>query len=455
MARLLPRWLALAAVAVTAFAPPLHAEGFGDPKKGEQLFFEHSFGANAASVPLKVFEAMQDLFPRFSREELTKHYGLLLRPGRELPIGFVSSPALGVDRLSFNCSLCHTGQIDGKLVPGLPNVNLRMQRFQEDMVAAIESPRFTSDAVLARIQARHPHLSCGEALQIRLWILGAKWQAPSQKPLPYRAGPGRFDLMGAFKQRLGLPMHHFNAFMDIPALFGTRDLKRYPRDGAIGGNQDLVRYLIVRISGDNAPLVHGEVPQWVHDLNAYLFSLDPPRYPYPIDRAKAAAGRKVFNQTCAGCHGTYGLFDEHHPNQIVPIGVVGTDPNRIRIWDAASIAYMKRDPILKQLDLKPGVGFVPPSLRGVWATAPYLHNGSVPTIYDVLSNPDKRPKHFWRGGYPFDPVHVGLSTIDRPADPSQFLYDTTISGNGNQGHPFGEPLTETERMQVIEYLKTI
>ena len=65
------------------------------------------------------------------------------------------------------------------------------------------------------------------------------------------------------------------------------------------------------------------------------------------------------------------------------------------------------------------------------------------------------PDVFYRGGDHFDPVKVGLSTIEAPADDTQFRYDTTLPGNGHQGHPFGVPLTDEDRWAVVEYLKTL
>jgi hypothetical protein len=419
-------------------ALPAYAASPDAVQRGEQLFFEHSFGPTASSIPMAVFQALQRQDQRFAPEALTERYGLLYKSGRELPIGFVGAPALGVERLSFNCSLCHTGRAAGRVVAGMPNTGLRMQEFEEDLMDALKRG--------VDVTGANPY----ETAQIKLWLMLARRQAEAFKPSPHRAGPGRFDLLQTFKKRLGLPPHTFNAQMDIPALYGARMLKRYPRDGALGGNQDLVRYLIVRLSGDNSPLKDGKVPGWVTDLNAYLASLEPPANPYPVDRARAAEGHQLFRNTCAPCHGVYEPYELSHPNRIIPQAVVGTDPQRVQVWDAASIAYVKRDAIMRQLDLQPGVGMLPPSLRGVWATPPYLHNGSVPTLYDVLSDPKSRPATF-RRGTAYDPVRVGL---DRDAVDG-FLYDTRIPGNGNMGHPFGVPLSERERMAVIEYLKTL
>ena len=94
-------------------------------------------------------------------------------------------------------------------------------------------------------------------------------------------------------------------------------------------------------------------------------------------------------------------------------------------------------------------------LEGIWATAPYLHNGSVPTLYDLLQPPAKRPPAFPVGTRTFDPAKVGYDT-DPKADGNTFKFDTSLDGNSNKGHVYGvDQLTETQRLELIEYLKTL
>ena len=101
-------------------------------------------------------------------------------------------------------------------------------------------------------------------------------------------------------------------------------------------------------------------------------------------------------------------------------------------------------------------------LNGIWATAPYLHNGSVPTLYDLLlprrdptkdpPNGEYRPEKFMVGSREFDPVKVGL----RSEGYDGFLFDTNMQGNSNDGHNYGtKGLTKEERLDLVEYLKTL
>jgi len=100
-------------------------------------------------------------------------------------------------------------------------------------------------------------------------------------------------------------------------------------------------------------------------------------------------------------------------------------------------------------------------LHGIWATPPFLHNGSVPTLYDLLLPEEQRPKTFYVGSRLFDPVKVGYET---GAYEGGFLVDTSLPGNANTGHQFrsdggagviGPALSDNERYQIIEYLKVM
>ena len=97
--------------------------------------------------------------------------------------------------------------------------------------------------------------------------------------------------------------------------------------------------------------------------------------------------------------------------------------------------------------------YAPRPLYGIWAASPYLHNGSVPTLYHLLLPPDQRPKTFALGSREYDPVKLGF-TVDTNCSQQDCVVDTTRVGDGNGGHPFGTDLTEADRMALLEYLKT-
>jgi len=101
------------------------------------------------------------------------------------------------------------------------------------------------------------------------------------------------------------------------------------------------------------------------------------------------------------------------------------------------------------------VGYNPPFLDGLWLRAPYLHNGSVPTLRDLLNPPAQRPQVFWRGYDLYDPVNVGFVTRGADAERIGTRYDTRERANGNQGHVFGTTLLPMQKDALVEYLKTL
>ncbi len=205
------------------------------------------------------------------------------------------------------------------------------------------------------------------------------------------------------------------------------------------------------------------------DIRTYIESIEPPVYPFEIDSTLAQQGKKVFEDTCSACHGTYGE-QVSYPNRIVPIDVVGTDPSLIEFAFGDGQAYVEwfNQSLFAELaQVYPSKGYVAPPLDGIWATAPFLHNGSVPTIRALLNSPT-RPS-LWRhevtdsaSKTQFNQSDLGWNFIDlaNNAEASAgvgaaWVYDTRVKGYSNTGHQFGDGLSAAQRDAVIEYLKTL
>jgi hypothetical protein len=94
-------------------------------------------------------------------------------------------------------------------------------------------------------------------------------------------------------------------------------------------------------------------------------------------------------------------------------------------------------------------------LNGIWATGPYLHNGSVPSLTELLKPDSDRVKEFYVGSWIFDPVNVGITSVPTEGGGPMFLFKTSTVGNSNAGHNFGTTLTAEQKKQLIEYLKSL
>jgi hypothetical protein len=216
----------------------------------------------------------------------------------------------------------------------------------------------------------------------------------------------------------------------------------------------------------NFPSAFHEAESDFKDIREFLLSIEAPKYPLPIDQKLAARGEIVFKDTCTRCHGTYGA-KWTYPNRIVPLKEIGTDPRRYEGISRRFGEYYNKSWFAVDSKALASDGYQAPPLDGVWATAPYLHNGSVPTVYHLL-NSKTRPKLYTRTysteREAYDEKKLGwkVQTLDRAPDPKatkpvelRRIYDTSLPGRGNGGHTYGDRLTEEERLAVIEYLKTL
>jgi mono/diheme cytochrome c family protein len=225
-------------------------------------------------------------------------------------------------------------------------------------------------------------------------------------------------------------------------------------------------------------------------LETYLGNHPPPKYPYPTDPAKVAAGKPLFDQYCAHCHdrkdttGTVMSLDYTDPETGKKLG---TDPARVESWNAD--AAIRANNFVKAFGIeRPGLvqanptGYVRAFLDGIWLRAPYLHNGSVPTLRDLLNPAAARPKVFYRGYDVYDPEDVGFISRKVQAERLKFPWDEVprvatryevcmatkddacllvngkeipVRSNSNAGHEFGTDLSPDQKNALLEYLKTL
>ena len=382
-------------------------------------------------------------------EKFRERYGLHAAPypNGGLPMGLKKSSFAFRTGVSIDCLTCHGGSIMGQSYIGLGNSALDVQALFDELNQA------------TGLNAKTPFTftnvrGTSEAGGMGVFLLGL-----SNPDLTIRT------------KRLELGLHD-DMCEDPPAWWLLKKKKTMYHSG--GGDARSVRSLMQFMMGSlNTRATFDKEEETFRDIQAYLFSLQPPKYPFAIDQTKAATGKAVFEKTCSKCHGTYGE-NGTYPNRIIKIDEIGTDrkrfdgitPDYARYYNRSWFAEEKNGWLMGGYTSLATVGYQAPPLDGIWATAPYLHNGSVPTVYNVLKS-DSRPKLYTRsfqtGKDDYDPIKLGwkVRTLDKPPDERlpaierRKVYDTTQPGRGNGGHVFGDDLTEDERMAVIEYLKTL
>ena len=390
-----------------------------------------------------------------------------LLPGRtgrnkELPylLNAVTSDN-GVELVSSNCLHCHAGYFDNKLVIGLGNEFLD---FTGDLVSSAErigqyvkteaeaqqwrkwadrvttiAPYITTDTV-----GVNPAVNMTLALMAHhdpetlAWSDETLIQPPPEKPLPVSVPP-----WWRMKKK--------------HAMF-------YNAQGR--GDHARIMMLALILCTDSVAEARA-LDQWAPDIRAYLESLEAPEYPYPIDHQLAKQGELIFQKNCSVCHGSYGK-DDYYPNLLIAYEKVGTDPELAKHLAGKEgerfIRWFNHSFFGESARFTPAPGYIAPPLDGVWATAPYLHNGSVPTIETLLNSPT-RPRYWLHpeAAIDYDQQTLGwrFTELDygKPgAKTSQELkriYDTTLQGYSNTGHIYGDHLNEPDRVRVIEYLKTL
>lgn len=442
-------WLTLVAVATAvpaAAAEPTRAEK-GYKALTETAFIPAFWSARALPNVWKQWGLKEP--PADLAAAIRDRYGLhpAPYPNDGLPMGLRKAPLLLSQGLGVDCMLCHGSSLFGTSYIGLGNSSLDIQALFEELGAA--------DGTVSKL----PFTFCNvrgtsEADGFGVYLLGFR-----NPDLTHRRD----------WRNLGL---HDDTCSDVPAWWLMKKKRTIYYTGATDSRsvRTLMQFMLHPLTPAAA---FDRAEPAFRDIQQYLLSLEPPRYPFPVDAEKAARGEALFRENCAKCHGTYGE-KWTYPNKIIPLEEIGTDPRRhAGIEIAYGVAYAESW-FGKEKDgwfvdgklLRWTPGYQAPPLDGIWATAPYFHNGSVPTLYDVL-NSKTRPRLFTRSyrtrEEDYDRHKVGwkVTELAEPPGPDvppierRNVYDTRQPGRSNAGHTYGDHLSDEERWDLIEYLKTL
>ena len=444
---------------------------------------EHEFG-----IPYWIWRALPELF----KDKLPgdrrgwQSVGFVFEKGKSLPVGMSQRRYLGFDVVWLNCAFCHAGtvretpQSERTVYAAMPANTFDFRSFTRFLFATGEDRRFTPQDILRQIDVIRKREGLGRLplidrlvlrfygiyyMRERLLTLRDRLNFISQQP---EWGPGRVDTFNPLKAYFNFPPDKLSpreviGTTDFPSIWnqGQREnlkmnlhwdgnnisLEERNRSAAMGTG-------ITPPTGDRQSLKR--VADWLRTLAA-------PPYPFKIDKELAGKGAPIYKNYCAGCHGANGQdFRGEYAGKVVPLGEIGTDEHRLDsyTYDVA----VNQNMIFAGYEnerfrhFRKTFGYANSPLDGVWLRAPYLHNGSVPTLRDLLEPSARRPKSFYRGYDVYDQAKVGfVADVAEEQGRPYFLYKTDEPGNSNKGHEgkaFGTELSPADKEALVEYLKT-
>lgn len=407
------------------------------------------------------------------------------------------------------------------VVPGMPANLLNLRAFERFYFACVSGERFNRDNLLAEIDALGEPLNWIDrylVYPLAIWVMGDRVQFLASR-LGFFAkqpdwGPGRVDTFSNAKGLFKLPWQQLPDWntdrrvepdqvgtADFPSIWLQGPRRERSSDGCPmelhwDGNNDMMEERNL-----SAAFGTGATPTYIDHrsikrIETWLLTAEPPRFGdyFPVDGKLAGQGKPIYETYCAECHGATGRdFTGARVGHWTPIEEIRTDRYRLDNYTyelAVTQSLLYADQKLDGPPFFPGkAGGAPVSckrwdgagqeessyrfkhfhktggysnmpLDGIWLRAPYLHNGSVPTLWDLLKPAAQRPRTFYRGNDLYDPRNVGFVS-DRKLDSNglrYFEFNTQgVPGNGNSGHEgprYGTQLKDSEKWALIEYLKT-
>lgn len=415
-------------------------------------------------------------------------------PWRVLPLGLGyagADPAIPtplgnikVNVVQLTCIGCHGGRVQGTdghvtTLPGAPNT--QFDGFRTAVSRTVNDPRYTAQAFRDAL-AKHPlgwvygdptqlvqetaeraiFNTAGAAEQMLQQLKDGSnfftqrfiatlasytYQVPNA-PDPSGHTPGYLDAIGAgitiiadptkmTPEQLKASLPPAPAMIDIMSVWNQQNRPAAQWDGSIPNH--LHRNLAAEfgVVGDPTKLNMDNANR----TTALTEKLPAVPYPFDVDADAVSRGHGLFTQYCASCHSNGNA-------KIYSLADIRSDKNRATIWTPFSVGGLRSvlrmactDPVtcnnpdgspLADADIvTPTGGYMALPLDGIWARAPYLHNGSVPTLAALLTK--DRPATFYRGNITFDEKNVGF-TWDKATRPQAAIFDTSKSGNANTGH---------------------
>jgi mono/diheme cytochrome c family protein len=453
-------------------------------------FERGSIGADEGSgLPYWVWQALPRLFPESFEGRLDyRAFGFLYRTKpdeaqEDLPIGISKRDYQGVDLVWFNCAVCHVGTVrrsetaKPEIVPGMPSNNLNLHGFIRFVIEAGVDERLKAERLIPAIQEAGAQFRLIERLiwtyyvipRVREGFIAQRSRLAAFMADQAAWGPGRVDTFNPYKlvqfqmMYSALTPGERHGASDFPAIFNQR-----PREGMNlhwdGNNDSLAERNLSAALGAGVTVKSVDHPA-IKRVADWLLDLKAPASPHRPDAAAVARGKPIYMRDCAACHGYHDeggyKFEGANLGKVLPNANLGADPGRLNSYTEAfrqrQINELFAGTQYQFSHFKKTNGYANMPLDGLWLRGPYLHNGSVPTLRDLLNPPNERPAAYVRGIDIVDGKNGGFIAprCDPAKPPPQgFCYNTRLPGNGNGGHVYGTALPAAEKEDLLAYLLT-
>lgn len=451
--------------------------------------FNHGSIGNedAQGLPYWIWRVMPTLFNEYLPGPTGySSLGLYWAPGAELPVGF-SKKTVGTERVSINCAFCHQGSWrlhpddQSRLAIAGPGNQVAVQGYLRFLARAGNDPRFNADTIMAEIR-RIYDMPWWQRLTYRYLFIPATHKALKAQAENFswaEANPdwgrGRIDPFNPVKYgilRMGTDGSIGNSDMmplwqqaaaEGPSPSGepralhwdglSTSVHEVVVTGAIGDGMSYRNYRRKDVRG-RLDRIEALVRDLTPPPSPWSTALDPAD-PFHLDAALVSRGEALHRQHCGGCHQP----DGPRFRTVIPVAEVGTDDHRVRMWNATAAErynnYREGRHAWGFTGFRDADGYVAVPHTGLWLRGPYLHNGSVPTLRDMLRPPAERPTLFWRGYDLIDADNGGFVSSGAEAERVGEPYYTRVPGNGNGGHLYGTDLPEADKAALLAYLKTL
>ena len=444
----------------------------------EHFKYGSTGGERDAGIPVALWNILPDLFAKYLPGKGYASLGFIYETNRPFPIGVSQRNVQGVDRVFLNCAVCHVGTVRDapdsarRIIVGMPAHQMNLQAFERFLFACSRDENFNPQRLVDEIAQRksdnwinrtiYRYLAIDIARQ-RLITLAQRFSFMEREP---DTGPGRVDTFNSPKvlmnfQMEKLPPEEWVGNCDFPSIWNQA--KREGMWLHWDGNNDSVEE-----RNRSASFGTGATPPTLDRaslkrMKDFTMTNTPPRWLYEIDYAKSGRGEKLYAQYCARCHGKDGKdFTGELVGKVTPIEKIKTDRHRLDSYSQDLCANQNllyaAYPDERFKHFRKTFGYANQPLDGIWLRGPYLHNGSVPTLRELLEPAASRRTEFYRGCDVIDHGRVGfISDVPEEKDRKYFKFDTRLPGNGNSGHEgeeYGTGLSAEDKDALVEFLKT-